>query len=439
MTQPGRPLRARRAHQHALRLAFSLGSLLGCGAEPGLDDVDADLGEDSAAISGGTLDSSTAIRNAVVCVDTPGGCCTGTLVAPDIVITAGHCIAGNYRTNGAWVPATSTLPPVAVKFGPDANRPVQTIWARWFNNAPDVGVHADMILLGLDSAPLASTAVPRAVDLSNPGISSTATIYNVGYGPGGLRQRRTATSRGFSLVGGSPASNFACQSGPVSPSGASFIGGDSGSPVLRGSGIGTVMSVFQGNATTPCTGALWGSTLTFGTGGPTKPNLSAWLREDLALSACAATRSSATPDGRFARLNAWYSAGRRDYLDATGDSWMGCFPTDVRTPDYRFHRTEGYLYAPGRAQPAGTVALNLYWNATLADNAVGTAAPAAGYTFVRRLGYAFATTRSGARPLTLWHSATASDYKVDATGLDYRAGGYVSRGVIAYLPVPGLH
>ena len=79
-------------HRHVSTPAslFSLALALGACAEPGpLPD---DIALDSAAIIGGTR--SSAAQNAVVLLDIGGeALCTGTLVAPNLVLTARHCVS----------------------------------------------------------------------------------------------------------------------------------------------------------------------------------------------------------------------------------------------------------------------------------------------------------------------------------------------------------
>jgi len=71
---------------HRLSIAALAGLVAGCAAGPG------DLASDRAAITGGTLDQGDPAVAALL----GGGQlhCTATLIAPDVLLTAAHCLAG---------------------------------------------------------------------------------------------------------------------------------------------------------------------------------------------------------------------------------------------------------------------------------------------------------------------------------------------------------
>ena len=86
---------------------------------------DSNVHATTSAIVGGS--DSTAAHDAVVQVLSPHGLCSGTLVAPNLVLTARHCVVGppavvtNYQCNTAGEPirADGAPWPGADEFGPD--------------------------------------------------------------------------------------------------------------------------------------------------------------------------------------------------------------------------------------------------------------------------------------------------------------------------------
>src|SRR5687767_1813843 len=58
-------------------------------------ETDVDTGDDTAEIVGGTLAPAGKWPDTVAVLG--NGACTGTLIAPDVVLTAGHCIGGMTR------------------------------------------------------------------------------------------------------------------------------------------------------------------------------------------------------------------------------------------------------------------------------------------------------------------------------------------------------
>src|SRR5215510_4244476 len=95
------------------------GVLAGCA-------VDAERpGEDQTAqdIAIGTNDTSDPQRNAVVLI---GDTCTGTLIAPNVVLTTAHCGWSDPSfATGNW----TSIPPVIISFGPVRGAPIATAFA----------------------------------------------------------------------------------------------------------------------------------------------------------------------------------------------------------------------------------------------------------------------------------------------------------------------
>jgi hypothetical protein len=91
---------------------ISIFSVLGCSgeAEEGIQ-----LANRRQEIKGGTVDSTSKFVVLLISVSGPGGLCTGTLIAPNLVLTAQHCVAD--------IPAVAGVPSGSIdcdrsKFGP---------------------------------------------------------------------------------------------------------------------------------------------------------------------------------------------------------------------------------------------------------------------------------------------------------------------------------
>jgi hypothetical protein len=104
------------------------------------------------------------------------------------------------------------------------------------------------------------------------------------------------------------------------------------------------------------------------------------------------------PEGTV-RLYRWFDAGRGDNTTVTHPAWAfweGGGRT--RSPNYRLAQLEGFVFAPDRAQPSGTVPLYRWFSPGRADNWTTTQHPEVGrrgeplspdYEFVRLVGYVF--------------------------------------------------
>ncbi len=480
-----------------LALALGLFTVVACGAQT-------DAGSSQEALNGGTDDAVSPFNNAVVSVGNvrgdgsfdPG--CTGTLIAPDVVITAGHCIhtsawfpvkvtndanhtpipqsspgidvnqvcvpcptnsntcitcnAGNSactagsrcisyditRFNGNWQPTFADRAPVDVSVGGDLNtnmrrRVVAFNSPQWVGN-PFTG-HADIIMLGLTGGLLDPThewwnsnvANPRELYNGTPaGLSSSSQLGTVGYSVDSGPTRHRAYGQGYTTTG---AEQFTFG---LTPSTASIIGGDSGSPVFFGGVNGNLMGVIQGN-----NGVGTGrATSTFYPGSGTTANISAWTTKNGHRSFCSATTSpiATAPNTGFVKLMSWWSDERLDNFTTTNGVWNGCYPgyDRISNPGYNYSYTnlDGWIARGDLAQPAGTVALDLFWNATENDNATLTPAlaPGGGYVDVGRIGWIFTSSAANRVPLFAWRSASRTDFFTTTRTNDYTSAGYVRVG-----------
>jgi len=252
-------LHSRRARHRSVAIGALLSFACG-GEEPELAaDTDADWvpeapeDTDDAAfrIEIGTNDTSSLTRNAVALV----GGCTGTLVAPDLLITAAHCGYNNpaYFTGG-W----TTLPaPVYVGFGPLRASPIYTTTAVAVSGPP---LHTsgpawvdDIVLLRLAANVPSTIATPRGVILDHPApllpsALGVERIYEVGYG--GIRDRRVMAGGDYEDWLSDPGwtvNSFTYVPDVMGPGigerGTNIEHGDSGGPMLLGSDTGLVMGV----------------------------------------------------------------------------------------------------------------------------------------------------------------------------------------------------
>lgn len=419
---------------HALTLALA-GLTLTTACEP-IDDPSLEHHEQ--ALTGGSPSGEIANYNAILRITNTyyGVACTGTLVAPDVILTSGHCVMGRNAPDGTPVPDAlydggwHQLPEghFSVRIGTDRDNPVEVIETTWFSSPPLTasGGHDDIALIGLDAPIPANVATPRAIQFTVP--ANLDRVYAYGATPR-QRLRSYAGGRDVQMEGPNYFRFTLDRDAATEP-------GDSGGPVFLGSVAGPLVGVIQQ------AGRRSGAVAAFGRGNRDKPDLSDWLQRNVRRGHCSRTQSgeSVGDGGAHTQLFSWWSAARTDNLTAVGPAWTGCRKGDVEIAHggYGFFQSEGWILHPLRPRPTGAHALYLWWNARTRNHATTTLAkrPDAEWDFVQTLGYVYSTPAADRVALRQWYSAARNDYLTTSDGKDYRAHGYVDIGIIGYAVDP---
>ena len=395
-------------------------------------------------------DQDTQEANATVLLDGYGGTCTGTLIAPQIVISAGHC--GFYDGRQGWEPDKwfdISDRGARAGIGIDRASLKDSIDISHIN----ISGNRDLVLLMLERPVDRSDAVPMRVLFEQPEAArrnpqafwAEQTFRQAGWGvtPNGsvpfIRQTGFAGDAQINCTGTWGWEAF-CVRGSIS--GASqTTGGDSGGPlywtnpennttymigILQGSSGGgnnfdryhETWSEFelawpgdQGDDSD----APWGQAI-----GLTQK---AWIQNAIRGSACKQIQAQAYANSPTRPIYHWYSPSRGDNFVTSHLDWAGC--VGDQQSGYRLSRVLGQVYTPNAPQPSGTHALYQWWNPERGDNFITTdsrwsdakaSERPQGYSFVRIEGYVLKTEpmnrgefQTEYAPLWSWYSAQRGD------------------------------
>ncbi|MDR4502647.1 MAG: S1 family peptidase [Nitrospirales bacterium] len=375
-----------------------------------------------------TIDEDNAEANSSVWV----GGCTGTLIKSDIVITAGHCVnrpSGFEAEDGQWYSTTvlENRRTSEIGFGYDRENFRLVLKATYFSILDG----ADIALLALESPVNSQVAIPKKVLLDAPvGISwSRQSFRQVGWGmlsatagAPALRRSGSAIFRQF------PCYTFqAIQADKICVNGSQVRAGDSGGPLYwmdsrGGEWLVGVAQGTEGNGGRYVPTFLQAGAITVHDDGrrTEEPDISSFLKQHLASSACSQIRAQALDRSPTVPLVSWYSRSRNDNSTTANKAWQGC-QGDTQSPDYGFTRIEGIIFSPDRPQPEGTIPLHKWYSPDRGDNwttsqhfiaAQRREGLSPNYRFVRIEGYIYPPSldrRSGVVPLYSWYSPSRMD------------------------------
>ena len=384
------------------------------------------VGRTTEALKFGADDVNTPAANAVVLING----CTGTLLTPTIVVSAGHCFTHGTRITGwdaglvcsdkevpgRWYPVEQSI---QVRVGNNRASPMFTTQATSYS----IPGCADIFMVRLASAVPASVATPVKVFVSlggGEGARDSGFFRDKSLTLAGWGRDESGTAPAIRQVASARYVRHDDEKVYVRGIGSAITdAGDSGGPLFwqHPSGVRYLVGILQG----PTPGQNENRyTPTYRRQIAGKPAVGEWFRE-LVPAAVYCDDANRAPAGTIP-LVSWWSPSRADNFTTADARWAGCAGS-VRSPDYGFVRTEGYIFNPSLPQPGGTVRLYNWYSAARGDNYLTThprwsqwagdgGVREPNYGFVRLEGFVFDPNGSqpvGTVPLYGWYSGSRED------------------------------
>jgi S1-C subfamily serine protease len=204
------------------RIALSVAALL-CGAavQPAL------------AVVGGTESSGPLSRSAVMVLNSRGGVCSGVVIAPDVVLTAAHCVAGTAEFRVHWRGEDGQ--PVLIT---PAARVVHPLYVS--NSVVERRRSIDLALLRVPGD-LPGRFGPVALSSAPPAKGAPVTLGGYGVAREG-DARSTGTFRSVDLAVVEPYGRSTILLWATGARGAGGCEGDSGGPMADATGVVTAVT-----------------------------------------------------------------------------------------------------------------------------------------------------------------------------------------------------
>ena len=203
-----------------------------------------------AAVVGGSENASPIVRSAVMVQNTRGGVCSGVVIAPDVVLTAAHCVAGGGEFRVHW--RGDDGQPVLI---PPAARVVHPGYVA--NAVAERRRSIDLALLRTPTD-LPGRYGPIALSSDRPAKAERVTLGGYGVAREG-DARSTGTFRTVALAAVEPYGPSSILLWASGSPGAGACEGDSGGPILGASGtVAAVTSWAAGSGKRGCGGMSQG-------------------------------------------------------------------------------------------------------------------------------------------------------------------------------------